>query len=120
MSRGDDEEEDEDEVAMDISETKRCYVYGQCQVCSLQKMILGLVEKENVRVKYFQEYSIDFKHTDDVEQCHKFCGKKGEECGWWTWEPALNLCLLYTNCTEEGVDPPAVEPCPECISGQRL
>ena len=47
-SRGDEEEEDEDEVAMDISETKRCYVYGQCQVCSLQKMILGLVEKENV------------------------------------------------------------------------
>ena len=41
MSRGDEEEEDEDEVAMDISETKRCYVYGQCQVCSLHKMILG-------------------------------------------------------------------------------
>ena len=41
VSRGDEEEEDEDEVAMDISETKRCYVYGQCQVCSLHKMILG-------------------------------------------------------------------------------
>ena len=37
----DDEDEDEDEDAMDISETKRCYVYGQCQVCSLHKMILG-------------------------------------------------------------------------------
>ena len=41
MSRGDEEEEDEDEVAMDISETKRCYVYGQCQVRSLNQMILG-------------------------------------------------------------------------------
>ena len=29
--RGDDEE---DEDAMDISETKKCYVFGQCQVCS--------------------------------------------------------------------------------------
>ena len=29
--RGDD---DEDDDAMDISETKKCYVFGQCQVCS--------------------------------------------------------------------------------------
>ena len=42
MSRGDDEDEDEDEEdAMDISETKRCYVYGQCQVGSHYQMILG-------------------------------------------------------------------------------
>ena len=40
-NRGDDEDEDEDEDAMDISETKRCYVYGQCQVRSLNQMILG-------------------------------------------------------------------------------
>merc|ERR1711992_496400 len=26
--------------------------------------------------------------------------------------------MIYSNCTEEGVDPPAVEPCPECISGE--
>ena len=31
--RGDDDE-DEDDEAMDISETKKCYVFGQCQVCS--------------------------------------------------------------------------------------
>ena len=31
--RQDDEDEDEDdEMIMDISETKKCYVYGQCQV----------------------------------------------------------------------------------------
>ena len=29
--RQDDEDED-DEMMMDISETKKCYVYGQCQV----------------------------------------------------------------------------------------
>ena len=42
MSRGDDDDEEEDEEdAMDISETKRCYVYGQCQVGSNYHMILG-------------------------------------------------------------------------------
>ena len=32
--RGDDEDADEDEDGplMDISETRKCYVYGQCQV----------------------------------------------------------------------------------------
>ena len=74
---------------------------------------------EKVGVNQLQEYSFDFKYTEDVEQCHKFCGKK-DECNWWSWEPELDLCLLYTNCTEEGVDPPAVEPCPECISGEKL
>ena len=41
LSRGDDddeeEDEDDDEEAMDISETLRCYVYGQCQVCSANR-----------------------------------------------------------------------------------
>jgi len=80
---------------MNISETKKCYVYGQCQ-----------------------EYSLDFKATQDAEGCHKFCGKS-QECNWWSWEPAFELCMLYSNCTEDGVDPPAVEPCPECISGEK-
>ena len=32
-NRGDDDEdEDDDEQLMDISETRKCYVYGQCQV----------------------------------------------------------------------------------------
>ena len=64
-----------------------------------------------------QEYSIDFKATKDPESCHKFCAKN-KDCTWWSWEPAHELCMLYSTCTEEGVDPPAVEPCPECISGE--
>ena len=32
-NRGDDDE-DEDDDAMNISETKKCYIFGQCQVCS--------------------------------------------------------------------------------------
>ena len=27
--------------------------------------------------------------------------------------------MLFANCTEVGIDPPAVEPCPECISGEK-
>jgi len=80
---------------MNISETQKCYVYGQCQ-----------------------EYSLDFKVTQDAEGCHKFCGKN-QECNWWSWEPAFELCMLFANCTEVGIDPPAVEPCPECISGEK-
>jgi len=89
------EGEGEDEQVMDISETNKCYVYGQCQ-----------------------EYSIDFKVTQDAEGCHKFCGKNNE-CNWWSWEPAFELCMLFVNCTD-GVDPPAVEPCPDCISGEKM
>ena len=55
--------------------------------------------------------------TEDAEGCHKFCSKN-KDCTWWSWEPAFELCMIYANCTEEGVDPPAVEPCPECISGE--
>ena len=65
-----------------------------------------------------QEYSLDFKVTKDAEGCHKFCGKN-DGCNWWSWEPAFELCMLFANCTEEGVDPPAVEPCPDCISGEK-
>jgi len=79
---------------MNISETRKCYVYGQCQ-----------------------EYSLDFKVTQDAEGCHKFCGKN-QDCNWWSWEPAFELCMLFHNCTEVGIDPPAVEPCPDCISGE--
>jgi len=88
--------EGEDEQVMDISETYKCYVYGQCQ-----------------------EYSIDFKVTQDAEGCHKFCGKN-DECNWWSWEPVFELCMLFVNCTDNGIDPPAVEPCPDCISGEKM
>jgi len=87
---------DDDEPAMDISETKKCYVFGQCQ-----------------------EYSIDFKDTKDAEGCHKFCGNNNE-CNWWSWEPELDLCMLFVNCTEANIDPPLFDPCPTCISGQKL
>ena len=44
MNRGDDEDEDEDEdILMNTSETKKCYVYGQCQVCILNHNIIGAV-----------------------------------------------------------------------------
>jgi len=87
---------DDDEPAMDISETKKCYVFGQCQ-----------------------EYSIDFKDTKDAEGCHKFCGNNNE-CNWWSWEPDFELCMLFVNCTEANIDPPLVAPCSSCISGQKL
>ena len=39
----DDEDDDDDEPLMDISETAKCYVYGQCQVsCCIQYEILRL------------------------------------------------------------------------------
>jgi hypothetical protein len=66
-----------------------------------------------------QEYSLDFKDTEDPEGCHKFCGKN-DECNWWSWEPAFKLCILYSNCTAKGVDPPNVEACGDCISGEKL
>ena len=102
LSRGDDDDEEEDEdqeeEAMDISETLRCYVYGQCQ-----------------------GYTVNFKYTEFVDQCHRFCGEN-KNCNWWTWEPALELCMLYVNCTNPPayIDQPAVEPCPGCISGQKM
>ena len=42
--RGDDEDADEDEDGplMDISETRKCYVYGQCQVMINYSVILSL------------------------------------------------------------------------------
>merc|ERR1712117_949431 len=61
---------------MNISETQKCYVYGQCQ-----------------------EYSLNFKVTQDAEGCHKFCGKN-QECNWWSWEPAFELCMLFAKCTD--------------------
>ena len=66
-----------------------------------------------------KEYSLDFKVTEDAEGCHKFCGKT-DECNWWSWEPAFELCMLFVNCTDNGIDPPAVEPCPDCISGEKM
>ena len=73
-----------------------------------------------LKSNYFfpKEYSLDFKVTQDAEGCHKFCGKN-QDCNWWSWEPAFELCMLFHNCTEVGIDPPAVEPCPDCISGER-
>merc|ERR1712038_2119613 len=52
-----------------ISEKQSCYVPGQCQ-----------------------EYSVNFKRTDDVDLCHKFCGQN-EDCSWWSFEPSQKLCL---------------------------
>ena len=123
---------------MNISETKKCYVYGQCQVRinRITNRWIISVKKHNKNehkvmvknpwqyqtcfhnVSFLQEYSLDFKATQDAEGGHKFCGKN-EECNWWSWEPAFELCMLFANCTEVGIDPPAVEPCPECISGEK-
>ena len=64
-----------------------------------------------------QDYSVDFKYTEDAENCHKFCGHT-EDCKYWSWEPELELCVAYGNCSESGQ--PVIEPCPKCISGQRL
>merc|ERR1712223_76318 len=77
-----------------ISEKQSCYVPGQCQ-----------------------EYSVNFKRTDDVDLCHKFCGQN-EDCSWWSFEPSQNLCLLFANCTESGA--PDVVACEDCISGEKL
>ena len=35
MREDGDEDEDDDKPLMDISETKKCYVYGQCQVTKI-------------------------------------------------------------------------------------
>jgi len=88
------QEEDRLINATDISEKQRCYVPGQCQ-----------------------EYSVNFKRTDDVDLCHKFCGQN-EDCNWWSFEPSQNLCVLFDNCTESGA--PDVVACEECISGEKL
>ena len=112
-----DEVEDEDEQMMNISETRKCYVYGQCQVSRTVPLLTQV--KNNEPSTPFQEYSLDFKDTEDPEGCHKFCGKN-KECNWWSWEPAFKLCILYSNCTEKGVDPPNVEACGDCISGEKL
>merc|ERR1712038_307063 len=77
-----------------ISEKHTCYVPGQCQ-----------------------EYSVNFKRTDDVDLCHKFCGTT-EDCSWWSFEPSQNLCVLFANCTESGA--PDTVACEACISGERL
>merc|ERR1719322_1852465 len=78
--------------AMDISEKRTCYVYGQCQ-----------------------EYSVDFQYSEDPEHCHTFCAKNSE-CNWWSYEGELNLCKAFQNCTLLGE--PAQGPCPTCISGE--
>ena len=36
-----DEDEDEDKPLMDISETRKCYVYGQCQVSRYNYLIIS-------------------------------------------------------------------------------
>merc|ERR1712038_2007461 len=90
--------QEEDREAFNISETQKCYVSGQCQ-----------------------EYSVNFKRTDDVDLCHKFCGQN-EDCNWWSFEPEQTLCILLKNCTESGGEPggPDPTPCQDCISGERL
>ena len=104
---------------MNISETKKCYVFGQCQVSRIVPLLNQV--KNNKPSTPFQEYSLDFKDTEDPEGCHKFCGKN-EECNWWSWEPegcSSGLCILFANCTD-GTDPPDVEACGDCISGEKL
>merc|ERR1712038_1426426 len=91
LAQGIEVEEDRQE---DISERYQCYVPGQCQ-----------------------EYSVDFKKTEDVDHCQKFCGTD-DDCNWWSFEPAQNLCVLFGNCTESGNPNQVV--CPDCISGQKL
>merc|ERR1712223_118662 len=95
MHRMDREEDAADAPATDISERHQCYVSGQCQ-----------------------EFSVNFKKVDDADACHKFCGKEGEGCNWWSFEPAQSLCVLFGNCTEAGGPDQII--CPDCISGERL
>ena len=104
---------------MDISETYKCYVYGQCQVSAIKIQLIRYCGTNPSIWTLSQEYSIDFKVTQDAEGCHKFCGKN-DECNWWSWEPVFELCMLFVNCTDNGIDPPAVEPCPDCISGEKM
>ena len=72
---------------------------------------------EVVKKLEFQEHSIGFNRTEDVDMCHKFCGEK-EHCNWWSFEPYQKLCILFTNCTKNGS--PDQVACPSCISGERL
>ena len=70
-----------------------------------------------LRNTFLQEYSVNFKGLEDAESCHRICGKN-EDCEWWSWEPAQDLCMLFANCTESGHPDAGI--CPDCISGERL
>ena len=99
----------------DISERYQCYVPGQCQV--RPSVTLARSGESWLTCAAFQEYSVDFKKTEDVDHCQKFCGTD-DDCNWWSFEPAQNLCVLFGNCTESGNPNQVV--CPDCISGQKL
>ena len=79
-----------------------CYIHGQCQ-----------------------EFSIDFKFSDDPDECGHFCRKKNNaldkedphRCNWWSWEPAQELCIMFHNCTTSADGSPSGLLCPDCISG---
>ena len=73
------------------SDSRRCYVHGQCQ-----------------------GFSLDFSAQYGAEGCHAFCGKL-DGCNWWSWDRALSLCLAFENCTLSGG--PVSE---DCIMGEKL
>merc|ERR1712038_606032 len=97
------EDEEDPEPEDDGSEADlKCYIHGQCQ-----------------------EFTVDFQFSDDPDECGHYCRKKNRalaeddphRCNWWSWEPAQELCVMFTNCTESGDGGPSGLICPECISG---
>ena len=73
-----------------ISNKEQCFVSGECTHSPL----------------------ISSAIKPGPNECLKSC-QELDSCGWFSFDPSINYCLLFANCTQLDV-----ETCPQCISGQ--